>query len=188
MQEEKPVTPAQAGPPQPYGVSVPVEQVERQVLVVRGRNVMLDTDVAALYDVPRRMLLLAVKRNQERFPDDFVFQLNETEVSQLKQQGLILRSDRSLPCVFSEQGVAMLSSVLSAPRAVQINIELMRTFIQLRETLASRQDLAQRLNDLEQRYETQFKAVFDALNRLTAPLPEEPKRHIGFPIPGLEDR
>jgi hypothetical protein len=174
--------------PRAYGVSVPVERVERQILVVRGRNVMLDSDVAALYGVTRRALLVAVKRNAERFPDGFVFQLNEAEFAQLQSQALVEAGRRTPPCVFTEEGVAMLSSVLTGPRAVQINIDLMRTLIQLRETLAGREDLSQRLNQLEQRYELQFKAVFDALNRLTLPLPEESKRPMGFPVPTKDDK
>jgi hypothetical protein len=169
--------------PRAYGVSVSVGQVERQILVVRGRNVMLDSDVAALYGVTRRALLVAVKRNVERFPDGFVFQLDEAEFAQLQSQTLVEKGRRVPPCVFTEEGVAMLSGVLSSPRAIQINIEIMRMMIQLREALAGREDLSQRLHQLEQRYDTQFKQVFDALNQLTPPLPKEPKPKLGFPLP-----
>ena len=172
-----------ANAPQPYGVSVPVEQVQRQILVIRGQNVMLDDDVAALYDVSRQVLMLAVQRNMERFHEDFVFQLNEQEVAGLKSQDLVPAMRRSAPHVFTEQGVAMLSSVLAGPRAVQISIAMMRTLVQLREALAGREDLSQHLQQLEQRYDTQFKQVFDALNKLTPPLPEEPKPPLGFPLP-----
>jgi hypothetical protein len=177
----------EAQPPQLYGVSVPVDEVQRHVLVVRGQNVMLDDDVAALYGVARPVALLAVQRNLERFPEDFVFQLNQQEVEALRSQKLVQPGRRSRPHVFTEQGVAMLSSVLSSPRAVQLNIELMRTFIHLRETLAGSQDLTQQLRTLEQRYETQFKQVFDALNKLTPPFPEEEKPRLGFPLPQSED-
>jgi phage regulator Rha-like protein len=174
---------AHQGDPHAYGVSVPVERVERQILVVRGRNVMLDSDVAALYGVSRRALLVAVKRNTERFPDGFVFQLNEAEFTQLQAQALVEKGRRAPPCVFTEEGVAMLSGVLTSPRAIQINIEVMQTFIRLREALAGREDLSQRVQQLEQRYDTQFKQVFDALNKLTPPLPEESKPRLGFPLP-----
>jgi ORF6N domain len=169
--------------PQAYGVSVPVEQVQRNILVARGVNVMLDEDVAALYGVSREALLEAVEHKKERFPDDFVFQLNDQECAALKSQKLLAEARESCPHVFTEQGVAMVSSVLDSPRAIQIGIEMMRTLIQLREALAGREDLSQHLHLLEQRYDSQFKQVFDALNRLTPPLPEEPKRRLGFPIP-----
>lgn len=144
---------------------------------------MLDSDVAALYGVTRRALLVAVKRDAERFPDGFVFRLNDAEFTQLRSQSLVEAGRRAPPCVFTEEGVAMLSGVLGSPRAIQINIEIMRTLIQMREALAGGENLSQRLNQLEQRYETQFKQVFDALNKLTPPLPEESKPRLGFPLP-----
>jgi hypothetical protein len=177
--------PEDTGYPQAYGVSVPVDQVQRHILVARGVNVMLDEDVAALYGVPWETMMLAVQRNMERFPEDFVFQLTEEECAALKSQKLVAQERDTCPHVFTEQGVAMVSSVLSSPRAVQIGIEMMRTLVQLRETLAGRQDLTQHLHALEQRYDMQFKQVFDALNRLTPPQPasEETKRRLGFPLP-----
>jgi hypothetical protein len=173
-------------------------QVERRIYFVRGEKVMLDYDLAALYGVDTGVLNRAVKRNRERFPQDFMFQLDPDEWERLRCQigisnkhagsGLRFQSETSksrrggrryLPYAFTEQGVAMLSSVLRSPRAVQVNIAIMRTFVRLREMLLSNADLARKLSDLEKKYDTQFKVVFDAIRELMTP-PETPKRQIGF--------
>jgi hypothetical protein len=161
---------------------VPAERIERLILLIRGHKVILDTDLAALYSVETKQLIRAVKRNLPRFPDDFMFQLNKEESENLRyhfgtssQWG----GRRYLPYAFTEQGVAMLSSVLKSRRAVQVNIEIMRTFVRLRRILASHAELARKLDSLEKKYDAQFKVVFDAIRQLMAP-PEPKRRHIGF--------
>jgi hypothetical protein len=155
------------------------------ILLLRELRVMLSSDLAALYEVEPRVLMQAVKRNSERFPGDFTFQLNRDEWLNLKSQNVISSwgGSRTPPYAFTEQGVAMLSSVLKSPRAVQANIEIMRTFVRLRRILAENTDLSRRLDELEQQYDDQFKAVFDALRQLMAP-PHKPSRPIGF----IQDR
>jgi hypothetical protein len=159
-----------------------VEKIERRVLLIRGHRVMLSTDLADLYAVEPRVLMQAVKRNRERFPADFMFQLTEQEFDRLKSQIVIsswggLR--RAYPYAFTEQGVAMLSSVLRSKRAVQVNIAIMRAFVQLREMIASNKGLARRLNELEKKYDGQFRVVFEAIRELMAE-PEPKSRRIGF--------
>jgi len=162
---------------------VPIERVERSILLIRGQKVILDRDLADLYGVETRALVQAVQRNRERFPNDFMFQLTVEDFAYLKSQFVISSRGwggrRSPPYAFTEQGVAMLSSVLRSQRAVQVNIEIMRSFVRLREMLASNRDLARRLNELEKRYDAQFKAVFDAIRQLIAP-PVASKRRLGF--------
>jgi hypothetical protein len=159
-------------------------QVERRIFLVRGQKVMLDADLARLYGVTTGNLNKAVKRNQARFPGDFMFQLTENET-----ESLIFQSGRSKgrggrrhrPYAFTEQGVAMLSSVLNSERAVQVNIAIMRTFVRLREMLLSNTELARKLAALENKYDAQFKVVFDAIRELMLP-PSPPKRQIGFHV------
>ena len=160
---------------------LPVERIERAILIVRGQRVMLDEDIAALYGVETKNLVKAMKRNLERFPLDFMFQLTLEDVENLRFQFGTSRwgGRRYLPYAFTEQGVAMLSSVLRSERAVQVNIEIMRAFVRLRQVMTSQADLLRRLDELEQKYDAQFKAVFDALRQLMAP-PESPGRPIGF--------
>lgn len=163
---------------------VPVERIERAILLIRGKKVMLDADLASLYGVETRVLVQAVKRNVERFPRDFMFQLCKEEVDFLRSQIVTLKSGRGqhskyLPYAFTEQGVAMLSSVLHSPGAIQVNIEIMRAFVRLRRILASHADLVRRLDTLEKKYDSQFKVVFDAIRQLMAP-PEPKRRPIGF--------
>lgn len=165
--------------------TLPPEPIERHILLIRGQKVMLSTDLAELYEVEPRSLIQAVKRNIQRFPKDFMFQLSQTEFSNLKSQIVISSwggARRSAPYAFTEQGVAMLSSVLRSPRAVQVNIEIMRAFVKLREILASNSDLARRLDEMEAKYDMQFRAVFEAIRALMAP-PEKPHRRIGFASP-----
>ena len=144
---------------------------------------MLDSDLAELYGVEVKVLNQAVKRNQDRFPDDFMFQLTADEYANLRRHlgSSSTRGGRRYPpYAFTEQGVAMLSSVLSSPRAVQVNIQIMRTFVQLRRILAENEDLARKLAALERKYDSQFKVIFDAIRQLMAP-PQTPKRRqIGF--------
>ena len=165
---------------------VPMERIERAILLLRGHKVMLDSDLASLYGVETKVLNQAVSRNIERFPADFMFQLTEAEATRLRSQTVTLKTGRGhhrkyLPYAFTEQGVAMLSSVLRSPRAVQVNIEIMRAFVRLRRMLASNSGLARKLAQLERRYDAQFKIVFDAIRVLMAP-PEKPRRGIGFRV------
>ncbi len=157
------------------------EQIEGKIYLVRGHRVMLSSHLARLYHVEPRVLVQAVKRNIERFPADFMFQLNIEEFRRLKSQ-LVTSSwggVRRAPYAFTEQGVAMLSSVLRSRRAIQVNIEIMRTFVRLRQMLASHAQLARKLAALEQKYDTQFRVVFDAIRELMVP-PEPKRRRIGF--------
>lgn len=146
---------------------------------------MFDKDLAELYGVETRVLVQAVKRNIKRFPDDFMFQLNDKEYDFFRSQFVILKSGgrgqhtKYLPYAFTEQGVAMLSSALNSERAVQVNIQIIRTFTKLREMLSAHKDLRRKIEDMEGKYDKQFKVVFDALRRLLEQ-PEEPKRKIGF--------
>jgi hypothetical protein len=163
---------------------IPVERIQQAIFLIRGEKVMLDFDLAALYGVEIRVLVQAVKRNIGRFPDDFMFQLTKEEYGILRSQIVILKLGRGqhrkyLPYAFTEQGVAMLSSVLNSERAIKVNIEIMRAFVRLRAMLASNKDLARRLDELEKKYDKQFKLVFDAIRELMEP-PEPKKRPIGF--------
>jgi hypothetical protein len=161
---------------------IPTERIERSILLIRGQKAMLDNDLASLYGVETKKLLQAVKRNIARFPEDFMFRLNDEEFDILRSQFVTSSSwggRRYAPYAFTEQGVAMLSSVLRSPRAVAVNIEIMRAFVRLRQMLLSHADLARKIESLESKYDGQFKIVFDALRQLMQP-PEKPKRPIGF--------
>jgi hypothetical protein len=156
--------------------------VESRIFLIRGQKVMLSMDLAELYEVAPKVLMQAVKRNKDRFPADFMFQLALHEFTNLKSQ--IVTSSwggvrRAMPYAFTEQGVAMLSGILNSPRAVRVNIEIMRAFVRLRRMLAADKDLARRLDDLEKKYDSQFKVVFDAIRQLMIP-PIKPRRKIGF--------
>lgn len=161
---------------------VPVEVIEKKILIIRGHKVMLDKDLAILYGVKPIRLREQVKRNIKRFPDDFMFQLNEEEIDFMVSH-FAIPSRKHLggykPYVFTEQGVAMLATVLNSERAIQVNIEIMRAFVKLREMIASHKDLARRLDDLEKKYDAQFKSVFDAIRQLMTP-PVKPKGKVGF--------
>lgn len=158
-------------------------QIERRIFLVRGQKVMLDADLAELYRVPTKSLNLAVKRNADRFPEDFSFQLTEDEAAGLRFQFETSKHARGgrryRPHAFTEQGVAMLSSVLRSPRAVQVNIAIMRTFVQLRRLMDSNRDLARKIETLEKKYDEQFAVVFTAIKHLIAP-PAPPRKQIGF--------
>jgi hypothetical protein len=160
-----------------------VKRVERAVLSVRGHNVMLDADLAALYQVDVKALNQAVKRNRSRFPVDFMFRLTDREATSLRSQIVTAKMGRggrrSAPYAFTEQGVAMLSSVLRSARAVHVNIAIMRAFVRLRQELASNSHLARKLSELEEKYDTQFTVVFEAIHELMVPR-SPAKRRIGF--------
>ena len=161
---------------------IPAERIERAILLLRGQKVMLDTDLAALYGVETGALTRAVRRNLDRFPPDFMFQLTKQEFDDLRRQSGISSAwggRRYPPYVFTEQGVAMLSTVLHSERAVQVNIEIMRAFVRLRRMLASHAELSRKLDALEERYDAQFKAVFDAIRTLMAP-PDPKRDRLGF--------
>jgi hypothetical protein len=153
--------------------AIPAERIERHILLIRGHKVMLDADRAGFYNVETKTLNQAVARNIERFPKDFMFQLTRREAEALRSQFVTSNEGRGgrrySPYAFTEQGVAMLSSVLRSPRAVQVNIAIMRAFVKLREILGSHRDLAGRLDEMESRYDVQFKAVFDAIRERLSP-------------------
>ena len=184
---------------------IPAERIERRILLLRGQKVMLDRDLAELYGVETKALNQAVKRNIERFPADFMFQVSKEEAGQILRSQIVTLSDKTngkphenpailrsqivtlkhgehlkyRPYAFTEQGVAMLSSVLRSDRAIQVNLAIMRTFVQLRQILSSHADLARRLESLERKYDKQFRGVFDAIRALMAEK-KKPRREIGF--------
>jgi hypothetical protein len=161
------------------------EKLERSILSVRGQRVILDRDLAEMYGVAPKVLNQAVRRNNRRFPEDFMFQLSKEESESLRSQSVTLKIGRGhhakyLPYAFTEQGVAMLSSVLNSDRAIEVNIAIMRAFVRLREMLSSHKDLARKLDEMEKKYDSQLKVVFEAIRQLMAP-PTPPKRgRIGF--------
>jgi len=178
---------------------VPVEVIERRILLMRGQKVMLDAHLGQLYQVNTSALNKAVKRNLDRFPADFMFQLADDEFNSLRFHFGMSNSGRGgrryLPYVFTEQGVAMLSSVLKSKRAIAVNIAIMRAFVRLRQILAAHKELAERLAAMEKKYDHRFKVVFDALRQLMAPPPPvppppsaPPKRPIGFIAAGAGRR
>jgi len=159
---------------------IPVERIEKAIYLIRGEKVMLDRDLAALYEVETRVLNQAVGRNRERFPPDFMFQLTREEITGISQ--FVTSSNLKFSkrvSVFTEQGVAMLSSVLRSKRAISVNIEVMRTFLRLRGMLASNTELSRRFDELEGKYDRQFKIVFDAIRQLMSP-PLPGRKQIGF--------
>ncbi len=159
-----------------------VERIRNSIVLVRGERVMLDADLAELYGVETGVLVQAVKRNNDRFPSDFMFRLTKQEFEILRSQTVISSQwggRRHPRYAFTEQGVAMLSGVLNSARAVRANIEIMRTFVRLRSMLASHVDLATKLADLEQKYDRQFSVVFEAIRELMTP-PEPARQRIGF--------
>jgi hypothetical protein len=187
---------------------IPIEGISRSIRYLRGEKVLLDFDLAALYGVATKVLNQAVKRNRGRFPDDFMFQLSARETANLKSQFVILGSQdvvdkrflknrsqivtgplkhrelRSRPFAFTEQGVAMLSSVLNSERAVKVNIAIMRAFVKLRETIETNRELAQKFSELEKRvgrHDEEIAAILEAIRQLMAS-PEKPRREIGFHV------
>jgi hypothetical protein len=184
---------------------IPIERIARTIFLFRGQKVLLDYDLAALYGVETRVLNQAVRRNAARFPDDFMFRLSAEEVRGLRSQAVILdrqgvgkqkltqtssqtvmssRGVRYRPYAFTEQGVAMLSSVLNSERAVKVNIAVMRAFVKLRQTLETNRELAQKFSELEKRvgkHDEEIAAILEAIRQLMAP-PEKPRREIGFHV------
>jgi len=171
---------------------IPVERIKRSILLIRGQKVMLDEDLAGLYRVETKSLVRAVKRNIDRFPADFMFRLSTEEFERLRCQFGASKTGggrggrRYAPYAFTEQGVAMLSSVLRSARAVAVNVEIMRAFVRLRQMLASHADLARKLDAMERKYDAQFKAVFDAIRQLMSPPETKPRRRIGFGASGKD--
>ena len=163
-------------------IRIPAEKIEQSILLIQGQKVMIDADLAALYLVPTKVLNQAVTRNAKRFPEDFMFRLTNKEKDELVtncDRFERLKHSSALPRAFTEQGVAMLSSVLNSERAIDVNIEIMRAFVRLRRMLASNAELAKKMDALENKYDTQFKVVFDAISQLMTPL-EPSRKHIGF--------
>jgi len=162
---------------------IPVERVERAILVIRGEKVMLDADLAALYGVTTKVLNQAVKRNFERFPPDFRFQLTRAERNEVVTNCdhlAQLKFSPTLPYAFTEHGAIMAANVLSSPRAVVASIMVVRVFVRLRRMLTSHAELARKLDALERKYDAQFKVVFDAIRELMTPPPPSKKGRIGF--------
>lgn len=157
--------------------------IEKRILVVRGRQVMLDEDLADLYGVETRALVQQARRNAKRFPADFMFQLSAQEFDDLKSQSVMASGEhggrRTRPLVFTEQGVAMLSGVLRSERAIAVNIEIMRAFVRLRRFHGEYVELARKIDELEAKYDRSFKVVFDAIKQLMQP-PRPPGRALGF--------
>ena len=162
---------------------VPIERITNKIYLIRGMKVMLDIDLAELYDVETKVLKQAVRRNIGRFPEDFMFELSKEEFKNLRSQ--IVTSSwgglRYLPMVFSEQGVAMLSSVLRSERAIQVNIQIMRAFTQLRQMLSTHEELKQKIEAMEKKYDQQFQIIFEAIKQLLE-TDEKPKKKIGYTV------
>ncbi|MCL5421338.1 MAG: ORF6N domain-containing protein [Nitrospirae bacterium] len=170
---------------------IPVEMIERKILLIRGEKVMLDADLSELYGVTTKRLNEQVKRNSDRFPADFAFQLtseeweqlkalnNESNRSQFATGSQKHRDPRFLPWVFTEHGAIMAATVLNSKQAVAMSVHVVRTFIRLRQMLATHKDLARKLADMEKKYDSQFKVVFDAIRQLMTP-PQPKRRKIGF--------
>jgi len=181
---------------------VPIERIAESIRWIRGHKVLLDSDLALLYGVATKVLNQAVKRNRERFPDDFMFQLNADETGFLRSQFVTLEKERRTnwsqivtssekhrgkryrPYAFTEQGIAMLSSVLKSDRAIKVNIAIMRAFVKLRQLLNVNRELAKKFSELEQRvgkHDEDITAIMEAIRQLMAP-PEKPRREIGFHV------
>jgi len=163
---------------------ISIEKIDKTIHVIRGEKVMLDRDLATLYQVQTKALNQAVRRNLDRFPTDFMFQLSEMEVVELNRSQFVTgsqkhRDPRARPYAFTEQGVAMLSTVLRSKRAITVNIEIMRAFVKLRQLFMSNTELARRLDELESKYDKQFKIVFVAIRHLMAK-PVKDRKEIGF--------
>jgi hypothetical protein len=176
--------PKKKSPINPRQLAISVEIIAQKIYRIREQKVMLDSDLAELYQVEPRALIQAVKRNIERFPEDFMFQLTAEEHQVLRSHFVILKPGRGkqrkyLPYVFTQEGVAMLSSVLRSPRAVQVNVAIMRAFVRLREIVMSDKELAQKLAYLEKKYDARFKVVFDMIRKLMQPS-SKTQRRIGF--------
>ena len=162
---------------------IPIEIIEKKIFFMRGHKVMLDSDLAELYGVEVKQLKRQVRRNIKRFPGDFMFELQKEEYDSLRNHfGTLKRGEHAkyLPYAFTEQGVAMLSSVLKSAQAIEVNVQIMRTFVRLRQMLASNAELARKLAALEKKYDSQFKVVFDAIRELMRPAGKQMKEIKGF--------
>jgi len=170
---------------------VPMEHIERAIIVVRGEKVMLDSELAEIYGVETKVLNQAVKRNVSRFPVDFMFQLTPEETESLRSQIVTSNEGRGgrryLPYAFTEHGALMLANVLNSARAAQTSVMVVRAFVKLRQMLASNAELARKLAAMEKKYDAQFKVVFDAIRQLMSP-PAKPKREIGFHVKHHDDK
>ena len=169
-------------------VRIPVEKIGSLILIIRDQKVILDRELARLYGVETKVLKQAVRRNLKRFPQDFMFQLTKTELENWRSQIVTSNSDRMglrhPPMAFTEQGIAMLSSVLRSDRAIEVNIAIMRTFVKLRSMLENHAELARKIGEMEIKYDTQFQVVFEAIHQLTTSS-DAPRRMIGFTPEGL---
>jgi len=173
--------------------AISVERIERCIYLIRGQKVMLDSDLADLYGVETKVLKRAVRRNRDRFPEDFMFQLNNQEVIRLRCQNGTSKTGRGgsryLPYAFTEQGVAMLSGVLTSSRAIKVNVEIMRAFVRLRQVLATHRELARKLEELEshlRNHDEQIQTIFDAIRQLMT-RPEPDRKKIGFHLKERRD-
>lgn len=171
---------------------VPIERIERAIIVVRGEKVMLDSELAEIYGVETKVLNQAVKRNANRFPEDFMFRLTTDEVAELNRSQIVTgsqkhRDPRFPPYAFTEHGALMLANVLNSERAAQTSVMVVRAFVKLRQMLASNAELARKLAAMEKKYDAQFKVVFDAIWQLMSP-PAKPKREIGFHVKYDDDK
>ena len=163
-------------------MTIPMERVETRILTIRGHRVMVDTDLAEVYGVPTKRLNEQVKRNADRFPEDFAFRLTPEEKMELVakcDRFSRLKHSTAFPLVFTEHGAIMAASVLNSPRAIEASVYVVRAFVKMREVLATHKELARRLIEMEQKYDRQFKVVFDAIRALMEP-PKIPRRRIGF--------
>jgi phage regulator Rha-like protein len=169
-----------------------MERIERAIILVRGEKVMLDRELADIYGVETKVLNQAVKRNANRFPEDFMFRLTNGEVAELNRSQIVTgsqkhRDPRFPPYAFTEHGALMLANVLNSERAAQTSVMVVRAFVKLRQMLASNAELSRKLADMEKKYDTQFRVVFDAIRQLMSP-PVKPKREIGFHVKYDEDK
>lgn len=163
---------------------VPVDSIVTKIVILRGEKVLMDRDLAELYGVPTKVLNQAVKRNARRFPSDFMFRLTKEERAELVtncDRFQPLKHSSATPCAFTEQGVAMLSSVLNSDRAIEVNILIMRAFVRLRRMISSHKKLLNKLDEMESKYDEQFRIVFEAIGQLMIP-PDKPNKRIGFEV------
>lgn len=162
---------------------IPMEHIEQKILIIRGYKVMLDSDLATLYGIPTKRLNEQVKRNIERFPEEFMFQLTEKEKQEVVANCDHLKNlifSHALPYAFTEHGALMLANVIKSPRAIQVSIQVVKTFVKLRQMLISHKELAAKLDQMEKTYDHNFQIVFKTLRQLMEPPPLPPRRKIGF--------
>ena len=165
---------------------IPVERIEHAIIVIRGKKVMLDGNLADIYGIETKGLIRAVKRNLERFPEDFMFQLTKEEFESLRYQFGTSKTGRGgrryLPYVFTEHGAVMLASVLNSPVAINASVQVVRAFVKLRQLLVTHTELARKINSLEKKYDSQFAVVFKAIKELMQPQAKEKEKKIGFKV------